>query len=71
MCYSSLTGGRKSRCDFGDFDAEVLESNLGYGKYDLNLLVQAIAAGFMPRLVYNLELYDPETIEQMMGHLQT
>src|SRR5262249_55430673 len=47
-----------------------METNLGHGKYDLNLLVQAQSGGFTGTLVYNEELYDSRTIQQMARHFE-
>ena len=56
---------------FGDLRGEILETNLGYGKYDLNLLLQPSAVGLSATLVYNSELYDQSVIEQMGRHFRS
>ena len=46
----------------------VLDTNLGQGKYDLNLLVQQDEAATSGTLVYNADIYDAATIERIAGH---
>lgn len=48
-----------------------LETNLGYGKYDLNLLIQKEAEIWKGYLVYNADLFDSWLIDQMMVHFRT
>src|SRR5262249_2464125 len=57
--------------EFGEARADVLEMNLGYGKYDLNLFIQIGSAGFDAHLTYNGELYEYKVIEQMARHFVT
>ena len=52
----------------GAVRARVLETNLGQGKYDLNLLIQRGPAGMSGTLVYNADIYDASTVERMMSH---
>jgi len=56
--------------NFGSVQGKIVETNLGHGKYDLNLLVQAQPDGFAGTLVYNEELYDYRTIQQMARHFE-
>ncbi|WP_260963317.1 non-ribosomal peptide synthetase, partial [Pseudomonas citri] len=45
-----------------------LETNLGYGKNDLHLLMSAGERQWTGHLVYNAEFFDPEFIQQLMRH---
>jgi tyrocidine synthetase-3 len=47
---------------------EIVETNLGWGKYDLNLLIQRRGDRFSGILVYNREYYDAATIERFGRH---
>ncbi|MFJ7794116.1 amino acid adenylation domain-containing protein [Pseudomonas sp. NPDC096950] len=47
---------------------QTLETNLGYGKNDLHLLVEAGEQQWMGRLTYNAQMFDEDFIEQMMRH---
>ena len=53
---------------FGTLRGKILETNLGYGKYDLNLLLQPGAVGLSATLAYNSLLYNQSTIEQLARH---
>jgi amino acid adenylation domain-containing protein len=55
---------------FGAAEARVIETNLGYGKYDLNLAMERNAAGLSGTMVYNADIYEGTTIEQMIGHFE-
>ena len=54
----------------GQTTAQVVDTNLGYGKYDLNLSLQKTAGGLCGTVVYNTDIYDDYKIEQMMRHLE-
>jgi amino acid adenylation domain-containing protein len=54
----------------GQAKARVVETNLGYGKYDLNLSIRSEANGLTGTVVYNTDIYDDYKIEQMMRHLE-
>ncbi|HEX9733976.1 MAG TPA: non-ribosomal peptide synthase/polyketide synthase [Thermoanaerobaculia bacterium] len=54
----------------GAATATVLETNLGYGKYDLHLLLARRGDGYDGHAVYNADLCDPSTIERWMRHLR-
>ncbi|MBO1537085.1 non-ribosomal peptide synthetase [Pseudomonas sp. OA65] len=45
-----------------------LETNLGYGKNDLHLLITADASQWAGHLVYNAEFFDAAFIQQLMRH---
>ncbi|HLD67082.1 MAG TPA: amino acid adenylation domain-containing protein, partial [Pseudomonas sp.] len=45
-----------------------LETNLGYGKNDLHLLISAGEQRWDGRLAYNAELFEPAFVAQMMQH---
>ncbi len=57
--------------DFGGVQADVVDTNLGHGKYDLNLLVDAGTDGWVGTAIYNADIYDQSTIRQMMNHYET
>jgi amino acid adenylation domain-containing protein len=52
----------------GDVAARQVETNLGYGQYDLHLLVFPNNGGFEAQLVYNADLFDDGLIARMMRH---
>jgi amino acid adenylation domain-containing protein/non-ribosomal peptide synthase protein (TIGR01720 family) len=54
----------------GSASARIIETNLGYGKYDLNLSLRREADGLSGVLVYNADIYDDFTITQMMRHFE-
>jgi amino acid adenylation domain-containing protein/non-ribosomal peptide synthase protein (TIGR01720 family) len=54
----------------GQTTATLVDSNLGHGKYDINLSVQRTAEGFVGTWVYNTDLFDEFMIEQMDGHFE-
>ena len=54
----------------GQTPATVVDTNLGHGKYDINLSVQRTADGLSATWVYNTDLFDAFVIEQMAGHLE-
>ena len=54
----------------GKASARIIETNLGYGKYDLNLCMRRVADGLSGVLVYNADIYDDFTISQMMRHFE-
>ncbi|WP_339493126.1 amino acid adenylation domain-containing protein, partial [Pseudomonas sp. EA_15y_Pfl2_R67] len=45
-----------------------LETNLGYGKNDLHLLITAGESRWAGHLVYNAQFFDPAFIQQLMRH---
>jgi fengycin family lipopeptide synthetase D len=47
---------------------EVIETNLGYGKYDLHLFLQGKGDQVCGEMVYNADYFDKATMEGMMGH---
>ena len=55
----------------GRAEAQQIDTNFGYGKYDLNLLVHRNAAGFSVNAVYNSDIYDAWNIRQMLRHFLT
>jgi len=56
---------------WGGLHAQLIETNLGYGKYDLNLSLQSRGGELQGTLVYNSDIYDEFTIQQMIGHFET
>jgi amino acid adenylation domain-containing protein len=55
---------------FGDAKANMIDSNLGCGKYDLNLSINRSPEGLSGILVYNKDIYNGPTIKQMIRHLE-
>nr|AVI26393.1 nonribosomal peptide synthase [Candidatus Entotheonella serta] len=57
----------------GPVSMQVIDTHLGYGKYDLNVLLRKDhdAAGYTGILVYNADYYDAVLIEQMSRHFRT
>lgn len=51
-----------------NLEIDVVESNLGWGKYDLNLQVWDNGDSFSGILVYNTDYYNGSTISRMIGH---
>ena len=50
-------------------DVEIIETNRGWGKYDLNMLIQSVdGESFSGVLVYNSLYYDVSTISRLIGH---
>ena len=56
--------------ELGDVKARVIDTNLGYGKYDINLSIQGGAGGLSGTVVYNADIYDRAMIERMMRHFE-
>ncbi len=58
----------------GDVTIEAIETNLGWGKYDLNFLIQKKADEqgefFAGVLVYNANYYDDSRLSRLIGHYQ-
>ncbi|NLR57678.1 amino acid adenylation domain-containing protein [Chitinophaga polysaccharea] len=52
----------------GPLRVEYIETNLGWGKYDLNLLVQKNGNDYHGILVYNSDYFNGDTISRMIGH---
>lgn len=53
----------------GDADTyNLLETNLGLGKYDLNLLIEKTGSSFAGTLVYNALYYSSITIDHLVQH---
>jgi amino acid adenylation domain-containing protein/non-ribosomal peptide synthase protein (TIGR01720 family) len=56
--------------ELGETTARLIDTNLGYGKYDLNLLMRRGAQGLSGTLIYNADIYDDTKIEQMTRHFE-
>ncbi|MDP8242503.1 MAG: amino acid adenylation domain-containing protein [Candidatus Hinthialibacter antarcticus] len=52
-------------------DARVIETNLGFGKYDLNLLCKLDGDQFAGVLTFNLDIYDDATARRMAAHYES
>jgi amino acid adenylation domain-containing protein len=53
---------------FGKIQAQQIDTNFGYGKYDLNVLVRRNAEVFTVTAVYNADIYDSCNVRQMLRH---
>lgn len=54
---------------FGDADTcKTLDTNLGLGKYDLNLLIEKTGSSLDGTLVYNALYYSGSTMDEMVKH---
>lgn len=54
----------------GPMRLEYIETNRGWGKYDLNLLIQKQGEDYTGILVYNGDYFDNDTIDRMVNHYQ-
>jgi amino acid adenylation domain-containing protein len=54
--------------DMGAARAQVIDTNIGYGKYDLHVCVRRTGDGMRGDVVYNADLYDAPLIERLMRH---
>ncbi|MEP7274000.1 MAG: condensation domain-containing protein, partial [Acidobacteriota bacterium] len=55
---------------FGSATAKVIRTNLGHGKYDLNLGLYETVDGIEGTLVYNRDFFDAFSIEQLVRHFK-
>ena len=56
--------------EMGGVKARAIDTNLGYGKYDLALSLQGAADGLSGTVAYNADIYDDFMIEQLMRHYE-
>lgn len=56
--------------DFGPVSAEVVDPDEGYGKYDLHATFRPAEASVACTMVFNADIYDAATIEQLARHLR-
>src|SRR5262249_12643997 len=56
--------------DFGAALGDLIDTNIGHGKYDLNLSLRCAAGGLSGSLVYNADIYDRLTAEQILRHFE-
>ncbi len=54
--------------DLGRARARIIDTNLGYGKYDLHLLAQREGDEIRFRTVFNLDIYDRPQIARLLDH---
>ena len=54
----------------GETEAQQIDTNFGYGKYDLNLLIRRSGEGFTVTAVYNADIYDAWNMRQMLSHFE-
>ncbi len=59
---------RDQRSVVAGLEVNTLETNLGYGKNDLHLLIAAGEPQWRGHLAYNADFFDPEFIRQLMRH---
>ncbi|QSQ17130.1 non-ribosomal peptide synthetase [Myxococcus landrumensis] len=50
-------------------DVSMLETEWNYTKFDLHLFMSATAEGLQTSFAYSTDLFKPETIRRMLGHL--
>ncbi len=62
---------RVRKLQFASVRAEEFETAFGHGKYDLSMMLSEDGEGWSVELIYNDELYDAQTIEQLERHWQT
>ena len=55
----------------GVVNGRSLEVDFGAAKFDLSLSLTAENEGLVGSFVYNVDLFEPETLARMAGHLQT
>jgi amino acid adenylation domain-containing protein len=53
-----------------DLKVQLIDTNMGYGKYDINLLLQNSGNHLSGTVVYNADIFDCFMIRQMMRHLK-
>jgi len=56
---------------FGELEASPVAFESPTAKFDLTLAVTEFETGLKAHLEYNTDLFDPATIERMVGHLET
>lgn len=56
---------------FGAVQATPVDFPSTIARFDLTLSVMALASGLQAQVAYNIDLFDPATIERMVGHFQT
>jgi amino acid adenylation domain-containing protein len=54
--------------EVGDWEVSIEETNLGWGKYDLNMLIQDKGDFFFGHLVTNACYYDASTLQRWVSH---
>ena len=54
-----------------NLEARIVETNLGYGKYDLSFYLHPDGEGLSGKVVHNRDIYDDWFIEQMLKHYET
>jgi len=54
--------------DMSELQVRLIHTNLGWGKYDLNLCWYPSADGLAGTLSYNRDIYDATTMERLLGH---
>ncbi len=62
--------GHTETLRLGDVSASAIETNMGYGKYDLNVMLCPRKDRLDFIVVYNLELFDTQLVECMMRQYQ-
>ncbi|HSE19254.1 MAG TPA: amino acid adenylation domain-containing protein [Pyrinomonadaceae bacterium] len=65
-----FAGEEPQLLDFRDAKARVIDTNLGFGKYDLNVSIHQEAGELAGVLVYNADIYDRVTMQQMLNHFE-
>jgi amino acid adenylation domain-containing protein/non-ribosomal peptide synthase protein (TIGR01720 family) len=66
-----LQNAQNSEIELPGLTLSTLESDSGTAKFDLTLDMKETAEGLVGTLEYSIDLFEPQTIQRMVGHLQT
>jgi amino acid adenylation domain-containing protein/non-ribosomal peptide synthase protein (TIGR01720 family) len=66
-----LQNAQNSEIELPGLTLSTLETDSGTAKFDLTLDMRETAQGLVGTLEYNIDLFEPQTIQRMAGHLQT
>ncbi|MBU7581844.1 MAG: amino acid adenylation domain-containing protein [Nostoc sp. TH1S01] len=66
-----LQNAQNSEIELPGLTLTTLETDSGTAKFDLTLDMKETDAGLVGTLEYNIDLFEPQTIQRMAGHLQT
>ena len=67
----TLQNIKQERLDLPDRSIEMVESNMSIAKFDLSLTAYEVEEGLFVSFEYNTDLFDADTIVQMLDHFQT
>jgi amino acid adenylation domain-containing protein len=66
-----LQNAQNSEIELPGLTLSTLESHSGTAKFDLTLDMRETEKGLVGTLDYSIDLFEPQTIQRMAGHLQT